>query len=211
MKGTLYCIENLINHKKYIGKTYGLIADRWGEHLRDARKERCSNRPLYRAINKYGAENFKIFSLGEYKQGDLEEAEQQAIINYDTYAANGNGYNATLGGDGTRYLTFTEDEVINSYLKLKNTSEVARLYECDPRTIRDILKKHNIESLWEPSRKSVRIIDLDLTFESLTDAAEYLVSQGYSKGKIKYVAESIRRHICGHRKSYLGMQFEYLD
>ena len=58
--GYVYCITNLINGKQYVGKTTSTIEERFKEHCRDSRKERCSKRPLYDAMNKYGVENFKI-------------------------------------------------------------------------------------------------------------------------------------------------------
>ena len=61
--GYIYCITNLINSKRYIGKTTTTIEERWREHCLDSRKERCEKRPLYSAFNKYGIENFIIEEL----------------------------------------------------------------------------------------------------------------------------------------------------
>ena len=55
MKGYVYLIENKINGHKYVGKTYNTIQERWHEHLKDAKREDKADRPIYRAINKYGA------------------------------------------------------------------------------------------------------------------------------------------------------------
>ena len=60
MKGYIYLIENKINGKKYIGKTYSSIEKRWKEHIKDRTR---FDRPLYRAMNKYGIENFSIQEL----------------------------------------------------------------------------------------------------------------------------------------------------
>lgn len=54
----IYKITNSINGKIYIGKTYKTIEQRFKEHFKDSK--RYKNRPLYRAINKYGIESFKI-------------------------------------------------------------------------------------------------------------------------------------------------------
>ena len=69
--GYIYCITNLINSKRYVGKTTTTIDERWQEHCRDSIKERCNKRPLYDAFNKYGIENFKIEELGEGIQRDV--------------------------------------------------------------------------------------------------------------------------------------------
>lgn len=58
--GYIYLITNKINNKKYVGKTTKSIKERWEEHLKDSKKEKCEIRPLYRAIRKYGIENFTI-------------------------------------------------------------------------------------------------------------------------------------------------------
>lgn len=65
MKGFIYKITNLINGKIYIGQTTCSIEDRWKEHLHSAKKSVSENRPLYRAINKYGKENFSIEKIEE--------------------------------------------------------------------------------------------------------------------------------------------------
>lgn len=41
----IYCITNLINEKRYVGKTTQSIEERFKEHCRDSIKEREKNRP----------------------------------------------------------------------------------------------------------------------------------------------------------------------
>ena len=74
--GYIYCITNLINSKRYIGKTTNNIDERFKEHCRDSKKERCNKRPLYDAMNKYGVENFKIEEL-EYVEDDNKLSERE--------------------------------------------------------------------------------------------------------------------------------------
>ena len=73
--GYIYCITNLINNKRYIGKTTNSIEERFKEHCSDFQKERCSKRPLYDAMNKYGIENFKIEEI-EYIEDDSKLSER---------------------------------------------------------------------------------------------------------------------------------------
>ena len=56
----IYKITNNINGKVYIGKTNYTIEKRWKEHCHDYKKLSFQKRPLYRAMAKYGPENFSI-------------------------------------------------------------------------------------------------------------------------------------------------------
>lgn len=74
-----YCITNLINEKKYVGKTTYSITKRFQEHCKDSKKERCERRPLYNAMNKYGIENFVVEELIECPNDELDSYEKMYI------------------------------------------------------------------------------------------------------------------------------------
>ena len=149
MEGKIYKITNNINDKVYIGKTYNTLKQRFNEHISESKREKSKNRPLYRAINKYGIENFSIELIGEYEQGLLEEMEIEFIAEYDSYK---NGYNATLGGDGKRYFEYSDKAIIKKYLELKRIYKTAEYFNCDEKTIRRILKSNNIEIFFASKR-----------------------------------------------------------
>lgn len=144
MIGYIYKITNQINNKSYIGKTYLTVEQRWKSHIRESRKNNRNHRPLYKAINKYGIQNFLVETLGEYEEGILEQKESEYIEIFNTY---NNGYNATLGGDGSRYLTFTDEEVIEKYQYSRSAVKVAKELNCSSDTVLAILKNYNIEVL----------------------------------------------------------------
>ena len=76
MNGKIYIIKNDLNNKVYVGKTLlPSINDRFKEHLKDAPRRNFEKRPLYRAINKYGAEHFYIELLEECDMSILSERE----------------------------------------------------------------------------------------------------------------------------------------
>jgi group I intron endonuclease len=99
---TVYQIKNLVNSKVYIGiTTKENPIDRWNEHLKNYLRY---DYVLYKAMRKYGLENFQ-FSIIEQTL-DLKEIkllERKYIQEYNSYCfqENSNGYNMTLGGDGT--------------------------------------------------------------------------------------------------------------
>ena len=112
----IYKIENQINHKVYIGKTsYSNPNKRWIEHQNDSKNPERNHRALYRALNKYGVENF-MFSILEETENP-EEREMFYIQEYNSYHF---GYNETLGGDGGKYLQLPEQEVCKYYLPVNH-------------------------------------------------------------------------------------------
>lgn len=88
----IYKIENLINHKIYIGQTNN-PKRRFQEHK--VKKQASSEgKILYYAFDKYGLENFS-FDIIE-KTENYNEREKYWIEYYDSFE---NGYNMTLGGE----------------------------------------------------------------------------------------------------------------
>lgn len=101
--GYIYCITNKLNGKQYIGQTNTSVNKRYTEHLRCAGSGMDTTSLLYRAMRKYGTDNFYVDSLecvtSETKTG-LKELLNDREIFY--VASNGtympNGYNMTVGG-----------------------------------------------------------------------------------------------------------------
>ena len=83
--------------KSYIGITQQTFQTRKLEHLR--RSKSGSTKAFHNAIRKYGEENIKWEVIDKVDKWEkLEEIEMFYIQKFDTYR---NGYNMTLGGDGT--------------------------------------------------------------------------------------------------------------
>lgn len=97
-KHLVYCIENEVNGKKYIGKTTKDLGKRLKEHFKKAKEK--VNRRLYDSINHHGEENFKITLIIEVDSNELaNEMEIKYISILDTQNPK-KGYNMTRGGDG---------------------------------------------------------------------------------------------------------------
>ena len=136
----IYQIINDINDKIYIGKTEFSIEKRFKEHCQDAFRERNEKRPLYSAMQKYGVEHFHIELIEETDKP--EEREKFWIEQKRSFKT---GYNATLGGDGKKYLDY--DLIIATYKQVQSQIETARIVGCFDDTVRMILQQNDIPIL----------------------------------------------------------------
>lgn len=100
MNSGIYCIENMINGKKYIGYASN-ITNRWKQHKSELRGNYHDNRYLLNAWNKYGEENFKFWVIEEYPKEEekLKLMEIYFIAYYNTFFQEGEGYNLSRGGE----------------------------------------------------------------------------------------------------------------
>lgn len=110
----IYKLENKVNGKIYIGQSID-IEKRIQDHRRTAFNKNCKeyNRPLYRAIRKYGFENFSYIILEECTVDELDYREIYYIEEYDCLAFGDNqkGYNMAIGGNqGSRGRIKSKEE-----------------------------------------------------------------------------------------------------
>lgn len=94
----IYCITNLYNNKKYIGKSIDIIR-RYREHCSHYEHTRTPDKPLYRAMEKYGIEAFSLSIIEECNKEELNEKEKYWIQFYNSDNRE-KGYNIRPGGDG---------------------------------------------------------------------------------------------------------------
>ena len=198
----------MVNHKIYIGKTEKVDPfARWKEHLTAAKRKVCNHRALYRAINKYGKENFSFTILEE--TDNCEEREIYYINLFDTY---NNGYNETLGGDGKKRLQLDEEAVCTYYLThtLRATKDH---FGVDKDSINKILHKNGVQKKTNTEANRVamakKVNQLDLVSGKIicthvsTAEAEKTIT-----GKNNHGA-NVSRVCRGERKQYAGYGWEY--
>lgn len=101
----IYCIENTINGKKYIGKAVN-IELRWTTHRRSLNTDKHYNKHLQRAWNVYGAESFLFYVVELCDKQSLDVRERHYIQAFNSLIS---GYNMTLGGDGSLGRKHTEE------------------------------------------------------------------------------------------------------
>lgn len=209
----IYQIVNDINQKIYVGKTEFSLEKRFKEHCSDAFKERNEKRPLYSAMRKYGIEHFHIELLEE--TDNPEERETYWIEQLGSFK---HGYNATLGGDGKKYIGY--DLVVETYHKVQNAKEVAKMLSISHDSVINILKTRN-ERILTPQEimkqryaRPVFMLDKETdeiikTFSSLREAAEYLINNNLTRCKYSTIKYHISEVCRGKRKSAAGFKWSY--
>ena len=210
----IYTITNRLNNKKYIGQTSFDLDKRWKQHLQDARRDRCKNRPLYIAINQYGSDNFDISVLEECTREKADERERYWIEKYRTFKY---GYNATFGGDGKRYVD--HDLVLATYERTKNQNETARLLNIHQDTVADILRESNVSRRKcgdvtatirsKPIYATSKSGQFVCAFASITSAAKWVADRMDNHTSIKTIHKHIQENCNGKRKSAYGIYWQY--
>jgi predicted GIY-YIG superfamily endonuclease len=107
--GFIYKIQ-FPNGKYYIGLTTTSLEKRQREHKSYAKNG--DTKVLYNALRKYNmVDTFELIEID--KAVTLEELCEKEILyiqEYNSYYMNGNGYNMTLGGEGSNGYVYTEED-----------------------------------------------------------------------------------------------------
>ncbi len=195
--------------KCYIGLTTRSLEVRVKEHLNNANDKRRMHLPIYRAINKYGIENFIIEKIFEedIETAELQELEIKLIEQYDSFNS---GYNSTMGGEATVGHKWNDKQ--KRMLSEIRKSQVYDKEAMSKRASGENNPMYGIRGADAPSARAVRIIELDLEFDTIRDCANYLLECNYvttiSTGNIS----SACRKVGSFKKGkYKGYTFEYVE
>ena len=203
----IYKITNDVNNKVYIGKTIYSINKRWNEHCRDYLKENNKNRPLYKAMHKYGIEHFNIEQLEECSIELLSERERYWIEVYGSFKY---GYNATKGGDGKQYADY--NLVYKLWLEGHNVKSIHDLTGYDEKTIRVALDENNITAI---ERRNRQIQNLECPIAMLDKNTKEIIKVFPSiKAAYDFLGKQHSGHITsvcnGKRKTAYGYAWKKL-
>ena len=166
-------------------------------------------------MRKYGIEHFHLSLLEETDNPNERECYWIELL-----GSFKNGYNATVGGDGKKYLDY--DLIISTYNEVKNCKEVARILNISVDSVYKILHQKSIHIITCQEvnklllQKIVGMYDLKTkqllkSFASLKDASKYLVDNNITKAKDLRGITSHITHVCTNkRKSAYGYFWKYL-
>ena len=122
--GLIYKIINTCNNKIYIGQTTYALNDRWCQHKSAVydKTKHTYNYKIYKAMRKYGINNFNIEIIEEIDNNKLDEREQYWIKYYNSVE---NGYNITYGGKGC--ILHTDEQLLNLWNQGLCCAEIAKV------------------------------------------------------------------------------------
>lgn len=159
----IYKIENLVNHKVYIGQSID-ITKRFYMHRHELKYNKHQNEHLQRSYNKYGKENFKHEDIEMCESNLLDERERYWIDYYDSTNRE-KGYNIESGGSNTKNCS----EETKNKLRLNHIG----MYEGE---LNPMYGKHHTkivkQRISKLNSKSVICITTGEVFSSIQEAAK---------------------------------------
>ena len=195
MDSGIYLIKNILDDKVYIGSSINLKSREY-KHFWMLRKGIHDNNYLQSSYNKFGEENFKFEILENCEQGLLVEKENHYIEKYKSIQSEF-GYNLAKVTD----------------LRRNNLNDV----------VKKNLSKHNLNKNGNFNKFSLIEIETGKIneFDNLVDAANYLIENGFTKGKKSYVRMKLSSSLRGiklnngHkgsiRKTFYKHKFEIIN
>ena len=166
---TIYKALNKINNKVYIG-----FDSNW-PHRKNSHKcyYKSKDTKFYRAIKKYGWENFKwvIIYQSKDKLHTLKEMETHFITEYNSFKK---GYNSTFGGDGTFGFHNTNYKPSYGFLGKKHTKQTKALMSKNMK-----VKKPNANQKGSNNNFAKRIQTPFGIFGSIKEASQNITNYSY--------------------------------
>lgn len=129
----IYKIENLINHKVYIGQSIH-IERRWKEHCFPSK-----NTVIAKAIKKYGKENFSFQVLEECSEQELNKKEQFYIKKFNSVTPNGYNIVDYIDGSTAQFINYDKEVFLDIVKDIKENvlsfQEISEKYDLNKSSI----------------------------------------------------------------------------
>jgi group I intron endonuclease len=169
----IYRIINKTNNKIYIGSSVNILS-RFSKHKSLLKHNKHDNDYLQNSYNKYGLENF-LFEIIEFCEVDkLIDKENHYIEFYKSNDLN-IGYNLATVNKFRR-------NNYNKEVKIKNSKF-------------NLIKNGNFTKF-----KSINLTtNEEIIFDSLVDAADYLFTNNFSKGKLSNIRQKLSYCLRGKK------------
>lgn len=198
----IYKITNINNGKIYVGQTIGTIEKRIKKHLNESNNS-SSERPILRAIKKYGINNFKIEIIDNAEtQEELDTKEIKWIEALECLVPN--GYNVLGGGQFRKKTTKEFGKLISNGLlnsekwkKIKESADYQKKIK-ENFTLHNKGKKFSEEhknKIWKSNKERVLeynkstalkwiIVESDNKIIRLIGKEEYCKKQNYNSANL---------------------------
>ncbi len=179
----VYCIENKINGKKYIGVTRGEIIGRFKQHKKLTRSQHKCH--LHNAMLSHGIDNFIVYEIDKADtKEELFEKEKHWIKKLDT---KNNGYNETDGGEGSWGWKPTEEQRKN------NSERIKKYYKNNTKAKEHLAKKS--KEYWNNLSENERV-------EKIEQFNKNKIGNQNAKGKTWTLSSETKNKISDARKGY---------